>query len=206
MMTMKLTNFLNLFVLGAALSIAGTGCRHTPVGTTDLPGMKHPNISNTNPGFEPLPNGPGLNNHGPGSGGDITTTGGGPLGPGHAGWNEDANTLSAQTIHFDYDKSAIKSSEQSKLDAVFAYLTSHSQAALRVEGNCDERGTEEYNRSLGERRALAGREYLVRKGIDPSRIDTETYGKDKPVDTGHTESAYARNRRDDFVVLTAPGR
>ena len=206
MMTMKLTNFLNLFALGAALSIAGTGCRHTPVGTTDLPRMKHPSINNPGTGGPELPPGRGLNNTGPGTGGDITSTGGGPLGPGHAGWNEDVSALSAQTIHFDYDKSAIKSSEQSKLDAVYSYLTSHPDKALRVEGNCDERGTDEYNRSLGERRALAGREYLVRKGIDPSRIDTETFGKDKPVDTGHDEAAHARNRRDDFVVLTAPGR
>ena len=210
MMTMKLNNFLNLFALGAALSIAGTGCRHTPVGTTDIGGYKRPAITTSGPGPETLSPGPRFGDQG-GAGG--SGYGGNPTGPipmsdqaGHPGWMHDSDTLSAQTIHFDYDKSAIKSSEQSKLDAVFAYLTSHPDKALQVEGNCDERGTEEYNRSLGERRALAGREYLVRKGINPTRIDVETYGKDKPVDTGHDESAFARNRRDDFVVLTAPGR
>ena len=76
--------------------------------------------------------------------------------------------------------------------------------AVLVEGNCDERGTEEYNRSLGERRALAGREYLIKLGIDADRVDTITYGEDRPADPGHNEAAWAKNRRDDFVVLTAP--
>ena len=72
---------------------------------------------------------------------------------------------------------------------------------LLIEGNCDERGTEEYNRSLGERRALAAREALAKLGVDPMRIETRSFGKDKPVDPGHDESAWAKNRRDDFVLL-----
>ncbi len=71
---------------------------------------------------------------------------------------------------------------------------------LIIEGNCDERGTEEYNRSLGERRALALREALSNAGIDPQRIRTISYGKDKPADPGHDESAWAKNRRGDFVL------
>jgi peptidoglycan-associated lipoprotein len=135
-----------------------------------------------------------------------STTGGGPLGPGHEGWAANSDVLADQTIHFDYDKSAIKSSEESKLAAIADYLKNHSAGAVRVEGNCDERGTEEYNRSLGERRALAARENLVQAGIDPTRVDTITYGKDKPVEQGHDEAAFAKNRRDDFVVLTPPGQ
>ena len=76
--------------------------------------------------------------------------------------------------------------------------------AVRVEGNCDERGTEEYNRALGERRALALREELVRLGVDPSRVDTVSYGEDKPVDPGHDESAWRKNRRGDFILLSPP--
>lgn len=135
----------------------------------------------------------------------ITSEGIKPNAPGsHEGWPEDRAALQAETIHFDFDKSSIKASEQSKLNDVANYLNSNKSAAVRVEGNCDERGTEEYNRSLGERRALAAREYLVRLGVDASRIDTISYGEDKPVDPAHNESAWSQNRRDDFVVLNPP--
>jgi peptidoglycan-associated lipoprotein len=208
MMTMKLANLCNLLALSAALTIAGAGCRHTPV-TTDIGGIPRPRPGNPNPGPE-FQSGRPLNNNGFGSGGtgfNANGNNGGniPLGKDHSDWAANSEVLSAQTIHFDYDKSAIKSSEESKLNAVAEYLKSHPRQALRIEGNCDERGTEEYNRSLGERRALAAREDLASQGIDPSRMDTVTYGKDKPVDTGHDESAFAKNRRDDFVILTAPG-
>jgi peptidoglycan-associated lipoprotein len=77
---------------------------------------------------------------------------------------------------------------------------------LRIEGHCDERGTEEYNRALGERRALAAREYLVlQKGLDASLVDTISYGEDRPADTGHNEAAWSKNRRDEFILLKPPG-
>ena len=76
--------------------------------------------------------------------------------------------------------------------------------ALRVEGHCDERGTEEYNRSLGERRALAVREELIRQGADPARVVTVSYGEDRPADAGHNEDAWKRNRRGTFILLTPP--
>jgi len=207
---MKFTKLINLLTLGAALAFAGAGCRHTPTGVTTLPGITKTTTTTPNFGPEgptrtrpiPFDNGNGNANA---NGGDIR--------PGmlaitgdHHDWNAHPEILAAQTIHFDYDKSAVKSSEHSKLDAVASYLKGHPDAAVRIEGNCDERGTEEYNRSLGERRALAAREYLASQGIDAGRLDTETYGKDKPVATGHDEASFAQNRRDDFVVLTAPGR
>jgi peptidoglycan-associated lipoprotein len=80
-------------------------------------------------------------------------------------------------------------------------LAADPNTKLLVEGNCDERGTEEYNRALGERRALAAREALAKLGVDPKRIRTESFGKDKPADTGHDEAAWQKNRRDDFVLL-----
>ena len=98
----------------------------------------------------------------------------------------------------------LKASEKPKVAAVADYLKANAGKAVRVEGNCDERGTEEYNRSLGERRALAVREELIRLGIDPTEVDTISYGKDRPVDPGHDESAWKQNRRDDFIVLTKP--
>jgi peptidoglycan-associated lipoprotein len=72
---------------------------------------------------------------------------------------------------------------------------------LLIEGHCDERGTEEYNRALGERRALALREALAKAGVSPDRIRTISYGKDRPVNPGHDESAWAQNRRGEFILL-----
>jgi len=114
--------------------------------------------------------------------------------------------LRLDTIYFDYDKSAVKASEESKLNEVAAYWKANPTNGIRVEGNCDERGTDEYNRSLGDRRAMAAREYLVGLGVDPKMILTVSYGKDKPADTGHDEAAYAKNRRDEFVVLVPPSK
>jgi peptidoglycan-associated lipoprotein len=124
----------------------------------------------------------------------------------HAGWAEDAQTLKTDTVYFDFDSSVLKAGEKPKVAAVADYLKANSAKALKVEGNCDERGTEEYNRSLGERRALAVREELIRLGIDPTRVDTISYGKDRPAEQGHDEAAWKMNRRDDFIVLTAPGK
>ena len=68
-----------------------------------------------------------------------------------------------------------------------------------IEGNCDERGSAEYNRALGERRAIAAKEYLTAKGIDANRIKTVSYGVEKPADPGHNDQAWAKNRRDEFI-------
>ena len=114
---------------------------------------------------------------------------------------KDRAALAAYTIHFAYDSSVIRKSEQANLQSVAQALDADSSTKLLVEGNCDERGTEEYNRSLGERRALAAREALAKLGVDPMRIFTRSYGKDKPAESGHDEAAWAKNRRDDFVLL-----
>jgi peptidoglycan-associated lipoprotein len=110
----------------------------------------------------------------------------------------------AYTVHFDLDSSTVKSSEQSKIEAVADYLKQHPADALKIEGYCDERGTEEYNRSLGERRALALREYLANLGGNPNRILTVSFGEGQPVDPGHNEAAWAKNRRGEFILLTPP--
>ncbi len=116
-------------------------------------------------------------------------------------FTEDNTVLAAETVFFDFDRAAVRPSEISKVERVAAYLKNEPASQLRVEGNADERGTEEYNRSLGERRALAIRELLIHSGVGSERISTVTYGEDKPVDPGHNEAAWARNRRGDFVVL-----
>jgi peptidoglycan-associated lipoprotein len=104
-------------------------------------------------------------------------------------------------VLFDYDSARIRPSEISKLEAVAAYLRSNP-GKLVIEGHCDERGTAEYNRALGERRALAARDELVKLGIEASRMSTISYGKDRPVDMGHDEAAWAKNRRCEFVVVS----
>src|SRR5262245_60060606 len=115
--------------------------------------------------------------------------------------NQDRAALAAHTVYFDFDSSVVRGSETSKVDAVAAALKADNAAKLLVEGHCDERGTEEYNRSLGERRALALRENLAMLGIDPMRVKTLSYGEDKAADPGHDESAWKQNRRAEFVLL-----
>jgi peptidoglycan-associated lipoprotein len=103
-------------------------------------------------------------------------------------------------VLFDYDSARIRPTEVSKLEAVAAYFRTNP-GKLLIEGHCDERGTAEYNRALGERRALAAREELVKMGVDAGRISTISYGKDRPVDLGHDETAWAKNRRCEFVII-----
>ncbi|HOC56785.1 MAG TPA: OmpA family protein [Verrucomicrobiota bacterium] len=200
---MKLNKFVGLLVIGLVLTIAASGCRKKPVNTTLLPGSRAGRVADDSMGG--LKDGDRL---------DLGANAFGKTGEGiafgaageHQGWLEDAQTLKTETVYFDFDSSAIRSSERPKVSAVADYLKANAAKAVRVEGNCDERGTEEYNRALGERRALAVREELVRLGIAPTRVDTISYGKDKPLDPGHNESAWRVNRRDDFIVLTAPGQ
>jgi peptidoglycan-associated lipoprotein len=115
-------------------------------------------------------------------------------------YTQDRAALAAYTVHFKFDSAVVETSEQANLTSV-AQALSDANLKLLIEGHCDERGTEEYNRSLGERRALALREALAKLNIDPMRIKTLSFGKDKPVDPGHDEAAWAKNRRGEFVLL-----
>ena len=189
---MKVTKFTYLFSIGLSLSLAAVGCKHHPTPLTPIPGS---------PAGNPDLNGGGTLTNESGLGPNATGIAANPPGS-HAGWKEDPETLKANSVHFAYDSSVVRKSEKSNVTAVADYLKSNASVAVRVEGNCDERGTAEYNRALGERRALAVREELVGLGIDAARVDTISYGKDRPVDTGNSEAAHAKNRRDDFVLLT----
>jgi len=104
-------------------------------------------------------------------------------------------------IYFAYNQSFIGETEREKLSKLGDYLVQNKRYQVVVEGNADERGSEEYNRALGERRALSVKEYLVNLGVDAGRVRTLSYGEDRPADTGHTEAAYAKNRRAEFVIL-----
>ena len=103
-------------------------------------------------------------------------------------------------VLFAFDGAKISPSEMTKLPAVAQYIKANSNKTLVIEGHCDERGTAEYNRSLGERRARAAREELVNLGVPASRITTVSFGKDKPADPGHDAAAWAKNRRCEFVL------
>ncbi len=104
-------------------------------------------------------------------------------------------------IHFDYDRYDIKDSDKATLARLANWMINNPYARMTVEGHCDERGTDEYNLALGERRARAAKNYLLASGVDKDRISTVTYGEERPLDTGHNEEAWAKNRRGHFVVL-----
>lgn len=112
-----------------------------------------------------------------------------------------AQALEQKDIHFDFDKYDLKPEARATLRELANFLLEHPDYRVRIEGNCDERGTEEYNLALGEKRAYAARDYLVSLGVSPDRIDTISYGESRPVCTEHNESCWWRNRRDHFVLI-----
>lgn len=103
-------------------------------------------------------------------------------------------------VYFGYDSSQIAASERSKIETVAQRLKQNNSVAVIVEGNCDERGSNEYNLALGERRAQAIRDYLASLGISADRIQTKSYGEENPANPGHDETAWAANRRGEFVL------
>lgn len=109
--------------------------------------------------------------------------------------------VEAESIYFDFDKSFIKLEYRAVLQAKAEFLKDNPNIHIRIEGNCDERGTNEYNLALGERRADSAAKFLVSLGISPDRIETISYGEERPLALGHGEGAWAQNRRDDFTVI-----
>ena len=105
-------------------------------------------------------------------------------------------------IHFDFDKYDISRKDEEILNENAAFLKKNPKMKIQIEGHCDERGSSEYNLALGERRANATKRYLASLGITSDRISTISYGEERPLDTGHNEEAWAKNRRAHFVVLS----
>ena len=112
--------------------------------------------------------------------------------------SEEVRSTLAAMIHFDYDKSNIRSDDMGTLDQKVAILQANPDLKIRIGGHCDERGSDEYNLALGNRRAQSAKQYLVSHGIDASRIETQSWGEEKPLVDGHDESAWSQNRRDEF--------
>jgi peptidoglycan-associated lipoprotein len=111
------------------------------------------------------------------------------------------NTLAAM-IHFDLDKSNVRADDMGVLDQKVAILQANPDLRIRIGGHCDERGSDEYNLALGNRRAQAAKQYLVSHGIDASRIETQSWGEERPLVDGHDESAWSQNRRAEFEVVS----
>jgi peptidoglycan-associated lipoprotein len=202
---MNISNFSKFLLLALVLSVGATGCRKTPKSPTPIfqdHGTTIRGSSNPSPPETMQPTLP------PDNGARSTplpsTSGETPLASraGFENYNQDRDTFKQDVVHFDFDKYNVKPSEVSKVEAVASFLKGQPADKVLVEGNCDERGTPEYNRALGERRALSVREALISQGVAADRIQTVSYGEDKPVDPGHNEAAWAKNRRADFVLLT----
>jgi peptidoglycan-associated lipoprotein len=215
-----------LLVLGLALAVSSTGCKSPKKPVTPIPNAPEtvanpdttggglnankpvrPTVPVTPGNIPPIASGPKINElpTGPvikpidenpnGTLSNITDR------ERFEGRDTDRVIFQTQVVHFDFDSSVVKPGEQSKLDFVADHLKQNAADDLLIEGHCDERGTPEYNRALGERRAQALRETLAKKGVSPDRVRTLSWGEEKPVDEGHNEAAWSKNRRGEFVRL-----
>ena len=217
-------NTLTIVALLALGLVLGVGCRsQKPTKLTSIPGLT-PIVNNptpTNPTGPVNPNGPGPGTTVPGGPTGPTVTPGGPTGPTQPpvvvnpnppGPNQEFANFNntrpnyeffrGQTVHFDYDSSAIRPDDMGNIEIVARHLLSQPNHLLYVEGHCDERGTEQYNLSLGERRAQTVRDQLITFGISSDRVQTISYGEKQPVVEGADEVSYQANRRGDFVLMT----
>ncbi len=111
---------------------------------------------------------------------------------------EDGGPL--KDVNFSFDSSALTAGAQATLRDNAKYLLDNPNVTTTVEGHCDERGTNEYNMALGERRAKSAQKFLVGQGVAANRLSTVSYGEEMPLDNGHTEAAWAKNRRAHFRV------
>ena len=107
----------------------------------------------------------------------------------------------AQMIYFDFDKSDLRSEAQSSLDAKIPLFQANPGMRIRISGHADNRGSDEYNVALGQRRASAAKQYLVQHGISEDRIEIVSYGEERPTCTESDESCYQQNRRDEFEII-----
>jgi len=145
----------------------------------------------------PTPTGPAY--PGPGTGGNVT---GSPVGAARPGSEQDFVMNVGDRVYFDLDSYQINADAYPRLNAQAAWLQRYPQITIRIEGNADERGTREYNLALGARRAESIRTYLVDRGIPAGRIDTISFGKERPIAQGSTEDSWARNRNGHTAIVS----
>jgi peptidoglycan-associated lipoprotein len=195
---MKKTRMAVTVLLVGMMALSGVGCKKL------MFWRKTPKIDPAGLQTGGTPYGTGLTTPGPAGAGE----GWGGMGPGDRLPPRDGEIIPVQdarlqgiVVYFAFDSSAIGDAEKPKVEALAAYLKENAGYAVLVEGHCDERGSDEYNRGLAERRALAVREYLVSLGIADGRIDTLSFGEERPaVANAASESEHAQNRRAEFVV------
>jgi len=207
---MKRSLYLHLFVVALALVVGGAGCKMKPKNPTPIPGAKVGTVKGDTDGFGPgggvvVPADQGARGgEGQPLAGGPATTGGPASGPPLItdATKENPDFFKANIVYFAFDRADVRPGERSKIEAVASHLKSNPTHKVRVEGYCDERGTEGYNLTLGDRRALAVREYLINLGVASDRVAAVSLGEARPVATGHNEAAWAKNRRDEFILLT----
>ena len=119
-------------------------------------------------------------------------------------WLMDRECFRGQTVYFLSGSSVVKAKATQQIVQVASYLKAHPSTAIKIEGYCDNRGSEEHHRWLGDRRARAVAKELIRLGVTSDRIDTVSYGEDRPADPGHDTKARQKNRRAEFVLLNPP--
>jgi len=193
---MKRTTLFNLFILGFVLIFAATGCKKVPKGTTTIPGQ-HIGIIPGKPGG-------GIDEGGKAPGIDLANPEGTHNQPDRSnleGRPQNREMFAADTVYFETDSATVKGSEKSKIEAVATGFKSQTAGDLLVEGHCDDRGTEGYNLSLGDRRANALREYLVNPGVSADKIHTVSFGEAQPAVTGTGDAVWAKNRRGVFIFV-----
>ena len=173
---MKRTNLLLLALLAIALISLGFGCggKKPPI---------EPEAIDTSTTIEPT------------KPADVDTTT--PVKP-----KETLKESQFSTVYFDFDKFNLRGDAKAALDVTFDLLKNFPDVIIKIEGHCDERGTVEYNLSLGEKRARAAKDYLVGLGINAARVSVISYGKERPIDPRHNEDAWGKNRRDEFRIIS----
>jgi peptidoglycan-associated lipoprotein len=211
---MKLRKLLNLVAVAVVIASVGAGCKKMPVNTTPIDGQglnRYPGSENPAGMLDSNKSNPINSNPNPISVNPqpVADTGNSkenvPIGD-TSKWTPAAEQpFAADTIYFEFDKSNVGPGEVSKITRVANAMKNYPGKGLRIEGHCDERGTEEYNRALGERRALSIREHLVRLGVDARQTDTISYGEDRPKVPGHNEAAWKQNRRGEFILMNTGG-
>ena len=110
--------------------------------------------------------------------------------------------LEMATIYFEFDKYNLTDEARDIMAGNAVALSEHPDAVIRIEGHCDERGSDEYNMALGEKRAATARDYLINYGFNADNLSIISYGESRPVDPGHNEEAWAKNRRAEFIVIS----
>jgi peptidoglycan-associated lipoprotein len=170
---------------GIALAVLLAGCQQNP------PAEKSATVEERNVAAGTTP---GASTSGTASG-NVTGTQTGQGNP----LRDPRSILSKRIVFFDYDSYAVKDDYRPLIDAHAKYLQNNRSARMTIQGNCDERGSREYNIALGQRRADAVKRMMLLDGATDQQIETVSFGKEKPRNAGHDETAWAENRRDDFV-------